>query len=86
MKASRKRDLELHHLDYTGVVQAPNGRWVAGEAHEDLVCVHPRCHEWIHRALDNDPAAGAAIDRRTANLRVISLLRRKIIGYLGGLR
>ncbi|MFB8191370.1 hypothetical protein ACFC14_18785 [Microbacterium sp. NPDC055988] len=86
MKPSRKRELELHHLDYTGVQQLPNGRWVAGEKHEDLVCLHPRCHEWVHQALDNDPASGAAITRRVANERVIARLRNKIIGYLGGLR
>lgn len=85
MKPSRKRDLELHHLDYSGVVEKRQGGWIAGEKHEDLVGVHPRCHEWIHQALDDDAAAGAAMTRRVANERVISRLRSKIVGYLGGL-
>ena len=85
MKPSRKRELELHHLDYSGVVEKIHGGWIAGERHEDLVAVHPRCHEWIHQALDDDAAAGAAMNRRAANERVISRLRTKIIDYLGGL-
>ena len=85
MKPTRKRELELHHLDYSGVVERIHGGWIAGERHEDLVAVHPRCHEWIHQALDDDAAAGAAMNRRAANERVIARLRSKIIGYLGGL-
>ena len=85
MKRSRKRELELHHLDYDGVVETSPDVWVAGERHEDLVAVHPRCHEWIHQALDADAAAGAAMNRRVANERVIARLRSKIISYLGGL-
>lgn len=49
MKPSRKRELELHHLDYSGVVEEIHGGWIAGERHEDLVAVHPRCHRWITR-------------------------------------
>ena len=85
MKPSRKRELELHHLDYSGVVEKIHGGWIAGERHEDLVAVHPRRHEWIHQALDDDAAAGAAMNRRAANERVIARLRTKIIDYLGGL-
>lgn len=85
MKPSKKRELELHHLDYAGVVELPDGEWVAGEKHEDLVGLHPRCHEWVHQALDADAAAGAAMNRRAANERVIARLRSKIISYLGEL-
>lgn len=85
-KTATKRQLELHHLDYDGVTQLADGRWVAGEAHEDLTCLHPRCHEWVHKALDTDAAAGAAISRRVANERVIARLQHKILTYLSGLR
>lgn len=82
-KADTKRHLELHHLDYTGVHQDKHGAWIAGERHEDLVAAHPRCHEWIHTVLDRDTAAGAARDRRVANIRVIRALRAKIVASLG---
>lgn len=85
MKQSPKRELELHHLDYTGVIEKTEGGWIAGERHIDMVAVHPRCHEWVHKALDEDAAAGAAMTRRAANERVIARLRSKIIDYLGGL-
>lgn len=84
MKAGTKRDFELHHLSYEGVSETPHG-WTAGESHADLVPAHPRCHEWIHRALDTDQAAGSAVSRRVANERVIAGLRNKIVGYLKGL-
>ncbi|MGC0252153.1 hypothetical protein [Pseudactinotalea sp. Z1748] len=83
IKADTKRHLELHHLDYTGVRQDDQGRWVAGERHEDLVAAHPRCHEWIHTVLDRDTAAASARDRRAANVRVIRALRAKIAQTLG---
>lgn len=80
-KASPPRELELHHLDYSGVQQAGDG-WVAGEAHDDLVACHRRCHEWIHKLLDRDPATADTGDRRTANLQVIARLQAKIAGQL----
>lgn len=76
-KAGSRRTLELHHLDYTGVIQTGPTTWSAGERHEDLVAAHPRCHEWIHTVLDRDEAASAAVDRRAANVRVIRGLRTK---------
>ncbi|MGF3057333.1 hypothetical protein [Microbacterium sp. YY-01] len=85
MKSGSKRDFELHHLDYTGVQEIGNGVWLANEEHGDLVAVHPRCHEWLHRALDADPAAGSASTRRQANERVIAGLRARIVNYLKGL-
>lgn len=76
-----KRTLELHHLEYSGVSEGPDG-WVAGEVHEDLVAAHPRCHEWIHKLLDRDDAFGGLMSRRSANLQVISRLRSKIAAQL----
>lgn len=82
-KRGTKRTLELHHLDYAGVVHTNTGKWIAGEEHEDLVAAHPRCHEWIHTALDRDPAASSAVDRRRANERVIQRIRAKFASQIG---
>ena len=70
-------DLELHHLDYTGVQQLPTG-WIAGEKHTDLVCAHPYCHELLHRLLDRDRVLRALRGRRAASIRAIRQLRRKL--------
>lgn len=71
-----RRDLELHHLDYTGVQQTTTG-WIAAEQHDDLVPAHPRCHELLHRLLDRDRVLRSLRGRRTANTRAIRQLRRK---------
>jgi hypothetical protein len=83
-RAGTARKLELHHMDYAGVVEHEDGTWTAGERHEDLVAAHPRCHEWIHSLLDRDPAASAASTRRAANERVISRLRHKFATQISG--
>ncbi len=48
-----KSRLELHHIDYARVAFR-EGRWIAGETHADLICLHPRCHELLHRLIDRD--------------------------------
>lgn len=75
--AGTERTLELHHLDYRGVREADHG-WVADEAHEDLVAVHPRCHEWIHRLVDRDDVLAGLTSRRAANLQAIARLQTKL--------
>lgn len=72
-----KRTLELHHLDYEGVHET-DGVWAAGEAHQDLVAAHPRCHEWIHRLLDRDDVLASLLSRRAANVQAISRLQAKL--------
>jgi 5-methylcytosine-specific restriction enzyme A len=47
------RTLELHHLFYRGV-RVLDGRWLATEAHDDLIAMHPLCHELLHRLIDRD--------------------------------
>lgn len=45
---AKPRQHELHHVDY-GSISYRNGRWIAGEQHEDLMPLHPYCHELIDR-------------------------------------
>lgn len=49
-----KGRLELHHSSYDGVLEDARGVWVARERHEDLVSMHPSCHELLHRLIDRD--------------------------------
>lgn len=71
------RSLELHHLDYTGVA-FQDGRWVAGEAHLDLVAMHPDHHRIVHELIDRDPVLRNHRTRREANRIAISKLRNRI--------
>lgn len=84
-KAGKRRAFELHHVDYDRVTQDASQQWIAGEEHEDLVAVHPRCHEWIHTVLGRDAAASAAVNRREANARVIRVLQAKFAGAIAEL-
>ena len=61
------RAFELHHLDYDGVTQTPDG-WVAEEAHDALIACHPRCHELLHRLLGRDRVLGRLRGRCQANV------------------
>lgn len=63
--STRPRELELHHVDYTGVV-VRHGRWIAGETDDDLIPLHPRCHELLHRLMDRDPVLARHRTRRDA--------------------
>jgi 5-methylcytosine-specific restriction protein A len=82
-----RKKVELHHLSYGGVGRTADG-WTAGEAHEDLVGLHVRCHEWLHRLLDGDAALRRMSDRVLANriaiARLRARLRRTVDELLGG--
>lgn len=75
--AVERAKAELHHLSYDGVDQTAAG-WAACESHEDLVCIHRRCHEWLHRLLDRDTALRRMKDRRLANRVAIARLRARL--------
>ena len=72
-----KSQLELHHLDYHGVI-LEGGRWQAREAHEDLVPMHPYCHELLHRLIDRDAVLSRNRTRRAASHLALDRLRRKL--------
>lgn len=67
------RTLHLHHTDYTRVVRTTAG-WVAGEADDDLVALHPACHEQLHRLIDRDRILAHHRTRRDATATAIHLL------------
>ncbi|NNC12842.1 hypothetical protein HII28_13255 [Planctomonas sp. JC2975] len=79
--AGTERTLDLHHLDYRGVTQGPHG-WSATEPHDDLIALHPRCHEWVHKLIDRDRALSGLISRRAASAQAITRLRGKIAQLL----
>ncbi|SEB08943.1 hypothetical protein [Leifsonia sp. 21MFCrub1.1] len=79
--AGSRRSLELHHLDYRGVTQASHG-WSAGEKHEDLTALHPRCHEYVHLLIERDRALSGFVSRRTASIQAIARLQAKIAHYI----
>lgn len=72
-----KSQLELHHLDYHGVI-LESGRWEAREAHGDLVPMHPYCHELLHRLIDRDAVLARNRTRRAASHLALDRLRRKL--------
>ncbi|MBB4140780.1 hypothetical protein BKA10_002574 [Microbacterium invictum] len=72
-----RASLELHHLDYRGVVRR-DGSWVAFEKHDDLVPMHPYCHELLHRLLDRDAVLAKGRSRRDASQLALSRLRGKL--------
>ncbi|MEV4775962.1 hypothetical protein LTA6_001894 [Microbacterium sp. LTA6] len=76
-RAASKAQLELHHLDYVGVV-LDQGRWQALETHEDLVPMHPYCHDLLHRLLDRDAVLSRNRTRRAASDLALERLRRKL--------
>ena len=71
-----KRDLELHHLDYAGVRQLDDGRWLALEPDDDLIALHPYCHELLHRLIDRDAVLSRHRTRRAASELALDALRR----------
>ena len=73
-----KKELELHHLDYSGVSQTDDGRWVALEADRDLVPMHPYCHELLHRLIDRDAVLSRHRARRAASEFALEVLRLKL--------
>lgn len=76
----RPSALELHHLAYTGV-RKRDGRWRAGERHDDLVPLHAACHDLIHRLIDRDEVLAFHRDRRTASLIALTRLQRKLLDH-----
>lgn len=76
-RAACKKQLELHHLDYMGVL-LEQGRWQALEAHEDLVPMHPYCHDLLHRLLDRDAVLSRNRTRRAASDLALERLRQKL--------
>lgn len=72
-----KKKVEIHHLSYAGVTRTAEG-WSAHEDHEDLVGMHARCHEWLHRLLDGDAALRRMSDRVMANRVAIARLRARL--------
>lgn len=72
-----KRELELHHLDYSGVI-FQNGTWRAIEIHDDLVPMHPYCHELLHRLIDRDFVLSNNRNRRAASHLALQRLRTKL--------
>lgn len=73
-----KRDLELHHLDYAGVKHLEGGRWLAREADDDLIPLHPYCHELLHRLIDRDAVLSRHRTRRAASELALEALRRTL--------
>lgn len=69
------RHLELHHLTYDGVTQAPDGRWAAWERHGDLLPLHPACHEELHRLIDRDVVLSRHRTREDATWIALDALR-----------
>ena len=57
--------LELHHLDYAGVSLVA-GRWRALEKHDELMPMHPACHDLVHRMIDRDTVLSRQRTRRDA--------------------
>ena len=74
---AKRRQLELHHVDYGGVTSR-DGRWIAGEQHEDLIPLHPYCHELLHRLIDRDTLLRSHPARRTASASAIARLRGRL--------
>lgn len=81
-RAATKKQLELHHLDYTGVV-LEQGRWRALEPHDDLVPIHPYCHDLLHRLIDRDVVLARNRTRRAASDHALQRLRQKLLPVEG---
>lgn len=72
--AGNHRSLELHHIDYSGVVLTARG-WRAWERDEDLLPLHSACHEELHRLIDRDTVLSRQRSRRDATEIALGLLR-----------
>lgn len=70
--------LELHHLDYQGVSVVAS-QWRAFERHDDLVPMHPSCHELVHRLIDRDTVLANQRTRRDATVIAITRVREALI-------
>ena len=78
--AAPQGKLELHHRDYEGV-RIVQGTWQAWEDDDDLIALHPHCHELLHRLIDRDVVLARHRSRRDASdyaLRVLQLRLRDV--------
>lgn len=69
--------LELHHRDYEGV-RIVQGTWQAWEDDEDLIPLHPNCHELLHRLIDRDVVLAQHRTRRDASDYALLALQLKL--------
>ncbi|CAI9394035.1 hypothetical protein [Microbacterium sp. T2.11-28] len=72
-----RAELELHHLDYRGM-SSTGGIMHAFELHEDLLPLHPYCHDLLHRLIDRDQLLSRNRTRRDATHIALSRLRPKL--------
>lgn len=72
-----KAQLELHHLDYRGV-RIIRGEWQAWEDDDDLIALHPYCHELLHRLVDRDIILASHRTRRQASAHALQVLQVKL--------
>lgn len=70
--------LELHHLDYSGVRFA-GGTWRAFERHIDLVPLHRYCHGMLHQIIEHDRVLAHHRGRRVASTIALNIVRQKLI-------
>lgn len=75
--AALKGKLELHHRDYAGV-RIVQGVWQAWEDDEDLIALHPNCHELLHRLIDRDVVLARHRSRRDASDHALRMLQLKL--------
>jgi len=76
-RVATQNQLELHHLDYAGV-RFVDGTWRAFERHDDLVPLHPYCHDLLHRLIDRDVVLARHRSRRDASRFALERLRMKL--------
>ena len=69
--------LELHHVDYHGVIRTDHG-WVSRERHDDLIPVHPYCHELLHRLIERDRVLSRMRRRPDATRIALTRLQHKL--------
>jgi hypothetical protein len=77
-RLARKEQLELHHVDYSGV-RFTDSAWRAFERHQDLVPLHPYCHDLLHRLIDRDSVLARHRSRRFASTFALERLRVRLI-------
>lgn len=65
-QAASRFELELHHLDYVRVRRV-DGAWRAFERHDDLLPLHPYCHDLLHRLIERDEVLAYHRTRRVAS-------------------
>jgi len=76
-RAGSAADLELHHLDYRHVTVTA-GHWRGQEGDDDLLPLHPYCHELLHRLIDRDKLLSRNRTRRDATRIALTRLRPKL--------